>query len=104
VPALPCGGGRGERGGLVAVWPRSLPVLYAPRSTDGSGEERVRLLVDEYRSQCLWFLREDYYPTTVKQTLRVLDYIERHGDCGAFQKAAELRKWLSQTSNEQSVV
>ena len=79
-------------------------MLGAPRDTDGSREESIRLLVDEYRSQCLWFLREDYYPATVKEALRVLDYIERHGDCEAFQKAAELRKWLSQTSNEQSVV
>ena len=63
-------------------------------------KERVRLLVDEYRSQCLWFLREDYYPTTAEQTLRALDYIERYGDCKAFQKAAELREWLSQSFSE----
>ena len=63
---------------------------------------RVNELVDEYRSQCLWFLRKDYYPGTTSDALRVLGYIERRGDREAFQKAALLRQWLSQNSNAQS--
>lgn len=70
----------------------------------GELADRLRPLVDEYRSRCLWFLREDYYPASVAQALRVLGYIERHGDRKAFQKAAEVRKWLSQSSSEPSVV
>jgi hypothetical protein len=66
--------------------------------------ESVNALVDEYRTRCLWFLREDYYPQTLADAVRVLDYIERHGDKHAFQKAATLRQWLLQSSNAQSAV
>jgi hypothetical protein len=38
--------------------------------------EAVNRLVDEYRDQCLWFLRDNFYPATLEQRLRVLDYIE----------------------------
>jgi hypothetical protein len=65
---------------------------------------RVRSLADEYRRTCLWFLREDYYPQTVAEALRILDQIERYGDLAAFRKAAELRQWLSRISSEPSVV
>jgi hypothetical protein len=66
--------------------------------------QRVNALVDEYRVRCLWFLREDYYPQTPAEACRVLESIERHGDCLAFQKAASLRQWLSQNSSVQSAV
>ncbi len=56
--------------------------------------EAVNRLVDEYRDRCLWFLREDYYPTTREQRLRALDQIGSHGDRAAFLKVAELKKWL----------
>ena len=39
----------------------------------------IEALVDEYRGQCLWFLRPDSYPTSFEQRLRVLSYIERYG-------------------------
>jgi hypothetical protein len=64
-----------------------------------SPEEAVNALVDEYRRRCLWFLREDYYPTTLEQRLRVLDYIQRHGDREAYRRAAEVREWCSASSN-----
>ena len=64
--------------------------------------ESVNALVDKYRTRCLWFLREDYYPQTLADAARVLDYIERHGDKEAFQKAATLRQWLLQNSNAPS--
>ena len=60
---------------------------------------RVNQLVDEYRTRCLWFLREDYYPQTFAEACRVLKSIERHGDRAAFQKAATLRQWLLQNSS-----
>jgi hypothetical protein len=56
-------------------------------------------LVDEYRDRCLWFLREDFYPETVEQCLRVLDYIQRHGDRAAYLKADQARRWLLQESH-----
>ena len=59
-------------------------------------------LIDEYRVRCLWFLREDYYPTTDTDRLRVLDQIRSHGDRDAFQRASELRQWLSRLSSAES--
>jgi hypothetical protein len=56
--------------------------------------QNVNALADEYRTRCLWFLREDYYPQTPADALRILEYIERHGDVQAFRKAATLRQWL----------
>ncbi len=38
--------------------------------------EEIDQLVDEYRDRCLWFLRRDFYPTTLEGRLRVLGYIE----------------------------
>ena len=65
--------------------------------------EAVDRLVDEYRQRCLWFLREDYYPATDEERLRVLRYIQRHGDRGAYVRAAEMRRWLSRPSSAASV-
>lgn len=62
----------------------------------------VRVLTDEYRQRCLWFLRADYYPTTPAEALRVLGYIERRGDLEAFRKAAPLKRWLLQHTSGQS--
>jgi hypothetical protein len=59
-------------------------------------------LVDEYRALCLWFLREDYYPTTDEQRIQTLTYIQRYGDREAYRRAAEARRWLSRTSSAQS--
>ena len=64
--------------------------------------QSVNALVDEYRTRCLWFLREDFYPQTPADALRVLDYIERHGDVTAFRKAATLKQWLLQNSSAPS--
>jgi hypothetical protein len=65
--------------------------------------EAVQRMVDEYRIRCLWFLRPDYYPVTRQERLRVLGYIERHGDREAFRRAATLKRWLSPGSNAPSV-
>lgn len=64
--------------------------------------ESVNALIDEYRARCLWFLREDYYPQTTGEILKVLDYIQQHGDISAFQRAATLRQWLLQNSSAPS--
>jgi hypothetical protein len=65
--------------------------------------EAVNRLADEYRVRCLWFLRPDYYPSTLEERLRVLGYIERHGDREAFRRAARLKRCLSPDSSAPSV-
>ena len=60
---------------------------------------RVHAMVVQYRQQCLWFLRSEYYPTTVADACQVLDYIQRYGDLDAFRRAGELKQWLSQNSS-----
>lgn len=57
--------------------------------------DEVRDLMDEVRATCLWYLREDYYPQTPAEALRVLKAIERGGDVATFKRAARLRQWLS---------
>ncbi len=64
--------------------------------------DSVRRLVDDYRDSCLWFLRPAYYPEGSEETLRILAYVERYGDRVGFQRAAEIRQWLSRTSSERS--
>lgn len=59
-------------------------------------------LVDEYRSRCLWFLKQDYYPRSAEEIASVLRQIEIHGDLNAFQRAADIRRWLSRDSSESS--
>jgi hypothetical protein len=61
--------------------------------------EAARALAEEYRAQCLWFLREDYLPATPEEASRILGYIERHGDLAAYHRAAPLRQWLSRHSS-----
>ncbi len=73
------------------------------RECDGKAvTETVNRLVDEFRVRCLWFLRPEYYPATLEERLRVLVYIERHGDREAFRRAAALKRWLSPTSSAPS--
>ena len=64
--------------------------------------DRVRVLVDEVRPTCLWYLREDYYPETREEVLRVLEAIEQHGDVSLFRRTAEIRQWLSRPSSAPS--
>jgi hypothetical protein len=45
-------------------------------------EVAVDRLVDECRSQCLWYVRPDYYPRTDGERLEILEAIQersRHG-------------------------
>ena len=59
-------------------------------------------IVDQYRDQCLWFLRRDYHPATNAERLRILEYIERYGDLDAYRRAARLKRWLLQSSSAPS--
>lgn len=64
--------------------------------------QAIDRLVDEFRARALWFLREDYYPQTLEERLRVLRYIEERSDVPTFKRVAELRKCLLQSSSEKS--
>jgi hypothetical protein len=64
----------------------------------GSLEEEFRRFVDDYRAQCLWFLREDYYPETPPERERVLALIAKHGDQQAFLRAARVGTGLRERS------
>lgn len=72
-------------------------------ATSRSVDDALSGLVDRYRTQCLWFLRSDYYPATREAQLRVLDYIQRYGDREAHVRAATIRQWLLQHSSAGSV-
>jgi hypothetical protein len=76
--------------------------MSAPGLDEKVVTEAVNRLVDEFRARCLWFLRPGYYPSTREERLRVLAYIERHGDREAFRRAATLKRWLSPTSSAPS--
>ena len=69
---------------------------------DENLRKQINHLVDTYRDRCLWFLRADYYPNDLQDTLRTLDYIRRYGDREAFRKAGELYQWLSPDSSKPS--
>jgi hypothetical protein len=70
--------------------------------TEQTATRLVDDLVDEYRTRCLWFLREDYYPTTDAERMQALRYIQRYGDREAYRQAAEIRRWLSPTTSARS--
>lgn len=65
-------------------------------------EEKIDALIDEQRVRCLWFLRPDWYPTDDVERMRTLDQIQRHADRATFARAAELKRWLSQSSKDAS--
>jgi len=73
--------------------------MDAADTLDAAG---FRRFVDRYRAQCLWFLRQDYYPQTPMDCANVLRLIEQHGDRHSFQQAALFRQWLSPRSSETS--
>ena len=77
---------------------------YVP-GVDPSREElnrQVDVLVDACRADCLWSLRQDYYPRSDEERLRVLEAIQRHAGLDAFREAARLKRWLSAVSSATS--
>ena len=62
----------------------------------------VNQLVSENRKQCLWYLREDFFPRSVQEALKVLKQIQRHGDRKTYIQAGKLRRWLLQITSEVS--
>jgi hypothetical protein len=86
------------------AYPRSR-LRYNHRMSGGlrTFDDTLHVLVDDYRTRCLWFLRAEYYPETHAERLRVLGYIQKHGDREAHIRASHLRRWLLQLSNADSV-
>lgn len=69
---------------------------------DTRADAAVRELVDQYRAQCLWFLRADYYPQTPEDANRVFRLIEQYGDLEALRRVSAVRQWLSRPSSATS--
>ncbi len=67
-----------------------------------AAKDSVEKLVEDYRVQCLWFLRLDHMPETTVEILRVLSLVQRHGDRPAYPRAEELKSWLSRHSRQPS--
>ncbi len=76
--------------------------MFDPQKAFETHRGEVARLVDSYRTRCLWFLREDFYPTNAEEAVRVLSQIERNADLEGFRRAARLRSWLSPTSSAPS--
>lgn len=73
-----------------------------------NGDETIALFdeinrpADAHRTECLWFLRRDYFPETTAERLQVLKYLEEHGDRATFVAARSLRDCLLQHSKDKS--
>lgn len=59
-------------------------------------QHQINAIVDAYRGDCLWYIRKDYYPRTLKESVSILEDITKSGDVAAFRKAGGLRQWLLQ--------
>ncbi len=75
---------------MVSFWLGDGPVewrcvVYHEPMNHEQAIDALRALVDRYRAQCLWFLRDDYYPETPEDVRRVFRLIEEHGDLQAFR-------------------
>ena len=64
--------------------------------------EQLAVLIEEYRDRCLWFLRPDYVPKSPAEIRRVLEWIERYGDRSGYERAEEIKAWLSRDSKATS--
>lgn len=63
--------------------------------------EEIARLVEANRTRCLWFAPADYLPATDAERIRALIHIEQRCDRATFQRARELRRWLSQHTSDQ---
>lgn len=69
------------------------PVTNKPPLPD-EVQSKLHALLHDYRECCLWFIGANYTPNTRAEWLQLLDLIERYGDGAAFQRTAEVRRWL----------
>ena len=65
--------------------------------------EKLAPLIEKYRVQCLWFLKEDLVVGSYEEALNVLDLIERYGSVSAFVEARKTKEWLLRGFKKTSV-
>jgi hypothetical protein len=80
----------------------AMSVMNTLQALNPPCQAALRELVDAYRVRCLWSFRPDFYPQTEGEAERVLDAIQRYGDREGFIRSAEIRTWLSPSSNAPS--
>ena len=73
-----------------------------PAQNDSSLFDEINKLVEAHRTECLWFMRKDYFPTTNPERLTVLRYLATYGDRATFVKARYFRDCLLQNSSAMS--
>ena len=73
-----------------------------PFRADDDAAAELRRLVDDYRSRCLWFLREDVLPDDPQRLQDLLRKIELRADRATYIQARSLREWLSRNSSAAS--
>jgi hypothetical protein len=64
---------------------------------------QVRALVEQTRAASLWFVNDEFCPTTREQAVRALRWIEQRSNREQYVQARQLRQWLSRTSSAASV-
>lgn len=62
--------------------------------------EHAHALIHECRNQCLWFMREDYWPTDRAGLLRSMRSIEKSGTRKMYIQARNIEQWLLQNSKK----
>ena len=70
---------------------------------DSTFVSELRVLLEEYRAQCLWYLRDDHVPSAPADILRALEAIEARADRNGYVRARQLKRWLLQHSSAPSV-
>ena len=65
--------------------------------------DEINQLVSANRTLCLWFLRDDYFPSNASEALRILDLIQRRSDRKTYIRAGRLKAWLLQKFKKLSV-
>ena len=69
---------------------------------DSTFVAELRVLLEEYRAQCLWYQRDDYVPSAPADILRALEAIEARADRNGYVRARQLKRWLLQHSSAPS--
>jgi hypothetical protein len=87
---------------VPAISPPSAPEAARTDGSEPGLEAAVDRLVDECRSQCLWYVRPDYYPSTDGERLEILEAIQERSTLADFQRAGALKAWLSRRSSDES--
>jgi hypothetical protein len=66
-------------------------------------EAEIAALVVAWRTRALWWVREDWMPTTDEERRWALERIARRADRSTWIRTKEIDQWLSARCNEVSV-